>query len=211
MQPCPGLNLIQQLRLDPAVLQCGPEIPSTLLDAFTAFQNGHILRPAQFQGQRQKFWVVGVGPVELPHPAQVSGGEAPAPRVVCLEILSGHHRRALLRAGTNDPADLKVQLHLREFRRHELIQRTVHGAVICGFPGIHVHLLSGAPRLILSDRKREHSVSSAVLPFAVNYMSVWKMPLSRATTSSSGISAPSAKTKSRSSSRSFFSRPVAVR
>ena len=148
LQPSPGLDLFQQLRLCPVVLQCGPEIPGTLPAALTPLQNGRILRPAQFQGQRQEFRVVGVGSAELPHPAQVAGGEAPAPRVVCLEILSGHHRRALLRAGTNDPADLKVQLHLREFRLHELIHHPIHGTVICGFPGIHALLLSGAPRLI---------------------------------------------------------------
>ena len=142
------MNLIQQLRLDPAVLQCGPKIPGTLLDAFTAFQNDHILRPAQLQGQRQEFWVVGVGPVELPHPAQVAWGEALGLRVVLLEILSGHDRRALLRAGTDGPANLEVQLHLRKFRSHELIHHPIHGTVICGFPGIHALLLSGVPRLI---------------------------------------------------------------
>ena len=148
MQPNSGLDLFHQLCLGPAVLQRGPEIPGALPAAFTALQDGRILRPAQLQGQRQEFWVVGVGPVELPHPAQVAGGEAPAPGVVCLEVLSGHHRRALLRAGTDGPANLEVQLHLRKFRSHELIHHPIHGAVICGFPGIHALLLSGAPRLI---------------------------------------------------------------
>ena len=148
MQPCPGMNLIQQLRLDPAVLQCGPKIPGTLLDAFTAFQNDHILRPAQFQGQRQEFRVVVVGPAELPHPAQVAGGETPAPGVVCLEVLSGHHRRALLRAGADSHTDLKVQPHLRKLHPHELIQRLIHGTVIDYFPDVHWLLLSGAPRPI---------------------------------------------------------------
>ena len=148
LQPCPGLDLFQQLRLDPSVLQCGPEIPCALVEALTALQDGHILCPAHLQGQRQEYWVVGVGPAELPHPAQVAGGEAPAPRVVCLEIFSGHDRRPLLRAGTNDPADLKVQLHLREFRLHELIQRLIHGTVIGWFSDVHWVLLSGAPRLI---------------------------------------------------------------
>ena len=158
MQPCPGVDLIQQLRLGPAVLQCGPEIPGTLLDALATLQDGHILRPAQFQGQRQEFRVVGVGPVELPHPAQVAGGEAPAPRVVCLEILSRHHRRALLRAGTDGPANLEVQLHLRELRPHELIQHLIHGTIIGWFPDVHWLLLSGTLCLIWFDHKREHSV-----------------------------------------------------
>ena len=148
LQPNSGLDLPQQLRLGPAVLQRGPEIPGALPAVLTFFQNRRILRPAQLQGQFQQFWVIGIGAVELPHPAQVPGGEAPAPRVVCLEILGCHHRRALLRAGTDGPANLEVQLHLRELRSHELIQHPIHGAVICGFPGIHVLLLSGAPRLI---------------------------------------------------------------
>ena len=84
LQPNSGLDLPQQLRLGPAVLQRGPEIPGALPAALTALQDRHILRPAQLQGQRQEFWVVGVGPIELPHPAQVSGGDALARRVVGL-------------------------------------------------------------------------------------------------------------------------------
>ena len=47
LQPCPSLDLFQQLGLGPAVLQSGPEIPCAFLAAFTALQIGHILRPAQ--------------------------------------------------------------------------------------------------------------------------------------------------------------------
>ena len=118
LQPNSGLDLFQQLRLCPAALQCGPEIPSALVEALTAFQDGHVLCPAQFQGQRPKLWIVGIGTVEFPHPAQVSGGEAPAPRVVCLEVLGSHDRRALLRAGTDGPANLKVQFYLWQFGLH---------------------------------------------------------------------------------------------
>ena len=60
MQPDSALDLFHQLCLDPAVLQRGPEIPGTLPAALTALQDRHILRPAQLQGQRQEFWVVGV-------------------------------------------------------------------------------------------------------------------------------------------------------
>ena len=148
VQPNSGLDLFHQLCLGPAVLQRGPEIPGTLPAALTPFQNGRILRPAQFQGQRPQHWIVRIGPVEFPHPAQVAGGEAPAPRVVCLEILSRHHRRALLRAGTDGPANLEVQLHLRELRPHELIQHLIHGTIIGWFSDVHWVLLSGAPRLI---------------------------------------------------------------
>ena len=148
LQPNSGLDLPQQLRLGPAVLQRGPEIPGALPAALTALQNRRILRPTHLQGQRQKFWVVGVGPVELPHPAQVPRGKALALGVVGLEILGGHDRRALLRAGADGPANLEVQLHLRELRPHELVQRPVHGAVIGWFSDVHWVLLSGAPRLI---------------------------------------------------------------
>ena len=148
MQPDSGLDLFHQLCLGPAVLQRGPEIPGTLPAALTALQDRHILRPAQLQGQRQEFWVVGVGLVEFPHPTQVAGGEALALGVVGLEILGGHDRRALLRAGADGPANLKVQFCLGQSSRHELIQRPVHGAVIGWFSDVHRLLLSGAPRLI---------------------------------------------------------------
>ena len=148
MQPCPGLDLPQQLRLGPAVLQRGPEIPGALPTDLTALQNGRILLPAQLQGQLPQFLAICICTVKFPHPAQVAWGEALGLRIVCLEILSGHHRCALLRAGTDGPANLEVQLHLGQSSGHELIQCPIHSAVICGFPGIHALLLSGAPRLI---------------------------------------------------------------
>ena len=158
LQPNSGLDLPQQLRLGPAVLQRGPEIPGALPAVLTFFQNRRILRPAQLQGQFQQFWVIGIGAVELPHPAQVPGGEALGLRIVLLEILGSHDRRALLRAGADGLSDCKVQIHLREFRPHELIQRPVHSAVIGWFSDVHRFLLSGALRLIYSDHKRECSV-----------------------------------------------------
>ena len=148
LQPSSGLDLLQQFRLGPAVFQRGPEIPGTLPAALIPFQNGRILRPAQFQGQRPQHWIVRIGPVEFPHPAQVPRGKALALGVVGLEILGGHDRRTLLRAGTDGPANLEVQLHLRELRPHELIQCPIHGAIIGWFPDVHWLLLSGAPRLI---------------------------------------------------------------
>lgn len=36
LQPCLSLDMFQQLRLCPAVLQCGLEIPCALLDALAA-------------------------------------------------------------------------------------------------------------------------------------------------------------------------------
>ncbi len=73
LQPCPGLDLLQQLRFCPVVLQCGPEIPGTLPVALTALQDSYILCPAQLQGQFQQLLVISIGTVEFPHPPQVTG------------------------------------------------------------------------------------------------------------------------------------------
>ena len=143
LQPGPCLDLFQQLRLGPTVLQCGPEIPGALPAALAALQNGHVLRPAKLQGQRPQLWVVCIGPVELPHPAQVSGGETPVPRVVCLEILSSHDRRALLRAGTDGPANLKVQVYLRQPGLHQRVQCLVHRGIVNRLSLVHFLILSG--------------------------------------------------------------------
>ena len=143
MQPDSGLDLFHQICLGPAVLQRGLEIPGTLPAALTALQDRHILRPAQPHSQFQQLRVISVGPVELPHPAQVAWGEALALRVVGLEILSGHHRCTLLRAGTDSPADLEVQFHLRHFGLHQNIQSFVHRGIVNWLSLVHRLILSG--------------------------------------------------------------------
>ena len=143
LQPGPSLDPLQQLRLSPAVLLRGPEIPGTLPATLTALQNGRILRPAQLQSQRQEVWVAGVGPAERPHPAQVSGREALGLRVVCLEILSSHHCRTLLRSCTDSPANLKVQFYLRQFALHQNIQGCVHCGIVNRLSLVHRLILSG--------------------------------------------------------------------
>ena len=52
LQPSLSLDPLYQLRLGPAALQCGPEVPGAFLAALTALQDRHILRPAHLQGQR---------------------------------------------------------------------------------------------------------------------------------------------------------------
>ena len=143
MQPGPGLDLFHQLCLGPAVLQCGPEIPGALVKGLTALQDGHILRPAQLQGQHPQLRIVGIGPVEFPHPAQVSGGEALGLRVVLLEIFGRHHRRALLRAGADGPANLEVQFYLRHFGLHQNVQGCVHRGIVNRLSLVHPLILSG--------------------------------------------------------------------
>ena len=143
MQPCPRLDLLYQLRFCPAVLQCGPEVPGAFLAALTALQDRHILRPAHLQGQRQEFWVAGVGPVELPHPAQVAGREALGLGIVCLEIFSGHNCRPLLRAGADGPANFKVQCYLRQLGLHQRVQGFVHRGIVNRLSLIHCLILSG--------------------------------------------------------------------
>ena len=143
LQPGPGLDLFQQLRLCPVALQRGSEIPGAFLAALTALQNGHVLRPAQLHGQCQQFWGVGIGSVELPHPAQVAGREALGLRIVCLEILGSHDRRPLLRTGTDGPANLKVQFHLRQFGLQQGVQGRVHRGIVNWLSLVHRLILSG--------------------------------------------------------------------
>ena len=143
LQPCPGLDLIQQLRLCPMVTQRGPEIPGALLAALTALQDDHILCPAQLQGQFQQLWVIDIGTVELPHPAQVAGREAPALGVVCLEIFGSHDRRALLQAGADSFANLKIQFYLPQLGLHQSVQGRVHRGIVNWLSLVHRLILSG--------------------------------------------------------------------
>ena len=143
LQPGPSLDPLQQLRLSPAVLQRGPEIPGTLPATLTALQNGRILRPAQFQGQRPQHWIVRIGPVEFPHPAQVAGREAPALGVVCLEIFGSHDRRALLQAGADSFANLKIQFYLPQLGLHQSVQGRVHRGIVNWLSLVHRLILSG--------------------------------------------------------------------
>ena len=154
-----GGDLFRQFTLGPAVLCRRVQIPRPLLRGEFRLQNDHVPRPAQPQRQGPLFRGIGIGPVELPHPAQVPGRETLGCGIVRLKVLGGHHRRALLRAGTDGSADLEVPFRLRQIRRHETVQRLVHGTVVYGFSDVHGSLLSGVVRLIFFERERERTTS----------------------------------------------------
>jgi hypothetical protein len=57
-------------------------------------------------------------------------------------MLSGHHRRALLRAGADSPSNLKVQFHLQQFGFHESVQGFVHRGIVNQLSLVHLLVLS---------------------------------------------------------------------
>ena len=208
-----GGDPLRQFTLGPVVLRRHVQIPHPLLRGESRLQDDRILRPSQPKRQLTLFRSLGVGSVEFPHPAQVPGRETLDRGVVRLKVLGGHHRRALLRAGTDNPTEFKIQLHLRQIRRHETVQRLVHGAVVCGFSDVHGSLLSGAVRLIFRRNVKESVPYRCALFHIPSYSACnvsWKQPLSRSATSSSGMRAPSVRTRTRPTSSIFFSRPVVV-
>ena len=158
-------------------------------------QNVVILRPADPPGLHCQFGSIFVGAVELPHPAQIAGGETTRFRVCGLEIFRGGHRRPLLRSGADSPANFKVQLHLRQIYCHELIQYSIHSTVICGLSDVNSLLLSGAVRLlspVSCNGNAPYAMRSRFgsLQFSV-YPCFWNQLLSISATSSSGIFVPS--------------------
>ena len=139
---CGGADLLGQLCLRPSKALRRPQIPAPLLQGEIRLQIDLILRPADFHSLPRQFRGVLISAVELPHPAQIAGGEATCFRICGLEIFRGSHRRPLLCPGADGPANFKVHLYLRQICCHEPIQRRVHGAVICGLSDVHDLLLS---------------------------------------------------------------------
>ena len=143
------LNLSGQFQLGPLKLTNSPDVPCSFLERQRRLQDDHVLGPADGHGLCHHFRGILVSTVKVPHPAQVSGGEAGDIRIGNAQIFSGSHRRALLRPATDQTANLTVQLHLRQTRRHQRVQRGVQGAVISGFFDIHGLLFSSAGALVL--------------------------------------------------------------
>jgi len=103
-----GMDLHQQLPLSPAKPSHRPDIPYPFFKALTVLQDGHVPRPADGHGLCHDFRRVRIRPPELPHTAEVPGGEAPGVRIGFAEILCGGDSRALFRPGADEPADLAV-------------------------------------------------------------------------------------------------------
>ena len=134
-----------QFQLRPAELPSRFDVPCPLLGSQLRLQNNHVLRPADGHGLSQHLWCALIGAVKLPHSAQISGGEAGCGRVRTAQILRRSDSGAFLRPAADQPANLTVQFHLRQVRRHQGIQRREHGAVVNRFSDIHSDFSFPAP------------------------------------------------------------------
>ena len=126
-----------QLQLRPFELADGPDVPNSFLDRFTVFQDNDVLRPSNGHGLGQHFRHALIGAVKLPHPTEISGGEAGGVRVGSAQIFRSGDSGTFLRPGADQPANFIVQFHLLQLRRHQGVQRRKHGAVVNWFPDIH--------------------------------------------------------------------------
>ena len=126
-----------EFQLRPAELPSRFDVPCPLLGSQLRLQNDYVLRPADGHGLSQHLWCVLIGAVKLPHPAQVSGGEAGGIRVRSTQILGCGDSGVLLWLAADQPANLAVQFHLRQVCRHQSVQRREHGAVVNGLSDVH--------------------------------------------------------------------------
>ena len=107
-----------EFQLRPAELPSRFDIPCPLLGSQFRLQDDHILCPADGHGLSQHLRYALIGAVELPHPAQVPGREASGVRVCSAQILRRGNSGAFLCPAADQPANLAVQFHLRQVRRH---------------------------------------------------------------------------------------------
>ncbi len=130
-------DIPDQFQLRPAELPSRFDVPCLFLGSQLRLHNDHVLCPADGHGLTQHFRCALIGAVELPHPAQVPGGEARGVRVCTAQILCSGDSGAFLRPAADQPANLTVQFHLRQVRRHQRIQRCEHGAVVNRLYDVH--------------------------------------------------------------------------
>ena len=140
------------------------DVPQLVLERQLRFQDDHVLRPADRHGLVQHLRGRGVDTVKVPHPPQISGREAGTVGIGVVQEFRSRHRRALLRPTAYQAANLAVQLHLGQLRRHQRIQRREQGAVVGGFPDVHRLLLSGAAHLFLRPAEKNAGTQSRAFP-----------------------------------------------
>lgn len=139
-------NFAQEFGLGPMKTADSVNVPSTFIRCFAVLQNNNILCPVNGHSFCQSFRRIFIRPVKLSHPADVPGGEPGNVRVSIGKIFSGGNSGAFLCSGADQLADFSVQLHLRQFSRHQSVQRREHGTVVYRLPDVHEFLLSGAVR-----------------------------------------------------------------
>ncbi len=101
-----------QFQLGPPELTNGLNIPGLLLVRQLRLQNNDILRPANGHGLDQHLRRIFIGKVKLPHPAEISGGEAGDVRVSFREVFGGGDSGAFLCPGTEELTNFMVQFYL---------------------------------------------------------------------------------------------------
>lgn len=126
-----------QFQLRPSELLSGLDIPCPLLEGQLRLQDDRILCPTDSHGLGQYLRGILVGTVKLPHPTQISRGEAGDVRVRTTQILRRSDSGAFLWPAVDQSANLAVKFYLRQVCRHQDVQRREHGAVVYGFSDVH--------------------------------------------------------------------------
>lgn len=134
-------NRINQLLFRPSTSMDSSNIPAHFLQCQAGLQEHHILRPADPHGLTQQGKAIFIGAVKLPHPAQVARGKTGRIRVLRPQVFRRGDCGAFLGPVIDNPADPAIQIHLRLFLFHEVVQRGIHGAVVDLFSDVH----SGSP------------------------------------------------------------------
>ena len=132
-----GHDLLCQFQLGPPELLDGLDVPRFLLERQIRLHDDYVLRPADGHSLGHDLRGAFVSAVEVPYPAQASGGEPSGIRVNTLEILCSSYSRALFWPVADHTANAAVQLHLRQVCRYQLVQRREQGTVIGRFPDVH--------------------------------------------------------------------------
>ena len=112
-------NSLLELQLRPAELPSRFDVPCPLLGGQLRFQDDHILSPADGHGLRHDLRRVAIRSAEIPHTAEVPGGEASGVGIRHREIFSGGDSRAFFRPGADELADLAIQFHLCQEHFHQ--------------------------------------------------------------------------------------------
>ena len=132
-----GCDLLCQFQFRPSELPDGLDVPYFFLERQFRLHDDHILRPADGHSIGHDLWGAFVGTVKVPHPAQASGRESSNVRVYAVQIFRRGYSRAFLRPAADHTANLAVQFHWRQVRRHQLVQRREHNTVVGRFSDIH--------------------------------------------------------------------------
>lgn len=110
---CGFADPLRQFRFSPSKATSRTQIPCPFFRRKICLQNDYILRPSDFYRQIQQLGSIFIGTIEFPHTAQVARGKTHSVRVLGLQIFGGCDSRAFFGSGTDQPADLDVQFHLR--------------------------------------------------------------------------------------------------